>query len=144
MDGMDGFRCISTCRAKIHVSVAVPLLELAVAIIEKYKLLTDEPPRKILFPYVGNQVMNRSLKIVGEISGIHKKFSFHLSRHTFATTVALCNGVLIESISKMLGHTKITTIMIYTKVVQTKISADMVSLRNKLNQGKKGKLSVVV
>ena len=142
--GIDGFQWIKTCRTKTDISVDVPILEPAVAIIEKYKLTGDEPQRDTLFPFIANQVMNRCLKVVGEICGLHKKLTFHLARHTFATTVALCNGVPIESISKMLGHSKIATTMIYAKVVQTKISADMLSLRNKLNQGKKGKLSVAV
>ncbi|MFT4155464.1 tyrosine-type recombinase/integrase [Parafilimonas sp.] len=87
--------------------------------------------------------MNRSIKIISEICGFAKRLTFHVARHTFATTVTLCNGVSIESISKMLGHTKITTMMIYAKVVKIKISEDMAALREKLERGKKG-LSMAV
>ena len=86
-----------------------------------------------VFPQITNQDMNRSLKVIGEVCGLTKVLTFHLARHTFATTVTLCNGVPIESIIKMLGHTKLTTTMIYAKVVKTKISADMSLLQGKLN-----------
>jgi integrase/recombinase XerD len=55
-----------------------------------------------------------------------------LARHTFATTVTLSNGVPIETVSKMLGHTKIATTQIYAKVLEKKISEDMAALRKKL------------
>lgn len=58
--------------------------------------------------------------------------TFHLARHTFATTVTLSNGVPIETVSKMLGHTKIATTQIYAKVLERKISEDMAALRKKL------------
>lgn len=59
--------------------------------------------------------------------------SFHLSRHTFATTVTLANGVPIETVSKMLGHTNIQTTQIYARVIDTKINNDMEALARKLN-----------
>lgn len=59
--------------------------------------------------------------------------TFHLARHTFATTVTLANGVPIESVSKMLGHTDIRTTQIYAKVIDTKLSNDMELLAQKLN-----------
>jgi integrase/recombinase XerD len=74
------------------------------------------------------------LKIVGEICGIRKNLTFHLARHTFATSVTLMNGVPIETISKMLGHTKLTTTMIYAKVTALKIGLDMDVLQRKLKQ----------
>ena len=55
-----------------------------------------------------------------------------MARHTFATTVTLSNGVPIESVSKMLGHTKIATTQIYARVVERKLSEDMEKLREKL------------
>lgn len=58
---------------------------------------------------------------------------FHTARHTFATTVTLANGVPIESVSKMLGHTDIRTTQIYAKVIDTKLSNDMELLAQKLN-----------
>ena len=76
------------------------------------------------------------MKIIAEICGIRKYLTFHIARHTFATTVTLLNGVPIETISKMLGHTKISTTMIYAKVTQTKIGMDMSALQHNLDQSK--------
>ena len=62
-----------------------------------------------VFPTLTNQAMNANLKILGQLWNISKVLTFHLARHTFATTVTLTNGVPIETVSKMLGHTKIST-----------------------------------
>jgi len=63
---------------------------------------------------------------------IKKKLSFHTARHTFATTVTLANGVPIETVSKLLGHSKISTTQIYARVIDSKISSDIDNLRKKL------------
>ena len=62
--------------------------------------------------------------------------SFHAGRHTFATTITLANGVPIESVSKMLGHTDIRTTQIYAKVIDAKLSNDMELLAQKINTKK--------
>ncbi|HAD97733.1 MAG TPA: integrase, partial [Cryomorphaceae bacterium] len=62
-----------------------------------------------------------------------KNLTYYAARHTFATTVTLSNGVPIESVSKMLGHSKLTTTQIYAKVVDVKLSSDMMLLKNKLS-----------
>jgi len=72
------------------------------------------------------------LKIIAKKCGISKNITFHMARHSFATTVTLTNGVPIETVSKMLGHTSIKTTQIYAKVVDSKISNDMMMLREKL------------
>jgi site-specific recombinase XerD len=88
--------------------------------------------------------MNRGLKLIAEICDIKKYLTFHLARHTFATTVTLLNGVPIESISKMLGHTKLSTTMVYARVTQTKIEMDMALLQSKLDESSaKAHLKVV-
>ncbi|WP_286650260.1 tyrosine-type recombinase/integrase [Sphingobacterium sp. UBA6645] len=78
---------------------------------------------------MSNQRMNGYLKEIADICGISKNLTFHLARHTFATTVTLSNGVPIESVSKMLGHTSIRTTQIYAKVLEHKLSEDMNNLR---------------
>ena len=137
--GTDDFNWIKTTRAKTDIPVDVPLLGKALDILEKFKNKKGELLRDTVFPQVTNQDMNRSLKVIGEVCGITKGLTFHLARHTFATTITLCNGVPIESISKMLGHTKLTTTMIYAKVVKTKISMDMALLQSKLEKNKNKK-----
>ena len=81
---------------------------------------------------ISNQKLNSYLKEVADFSNISKNLTFHLARHTFATTVTLSNGVPIETVSKMLGHTSIKTTQIYTKIVDAKISEDMTVLKSRL------------
>jgi len=134
LPAIDNVRWIKTSRAKTEVAVNVPLLQQAEIILGKYYKPQDAEKKETVFPWLSNQEINRSLKIISEICGIKKHLTFHLARHTFATTVTLMNGVPIESISKMLGHTKISTTMIYAKVTQTKIKQDMVHLQNELTK----------
>lgn len=133
ISAVDGMKWIKASRAKTETAVNVPLLSPALVILEKYSHCKEPSQHEMLFPRVTNQEMNRSLKVIGEICGIHKNLSFHLARHTFATTVTLMNGVPIETISKMLGHTKLSTTMIYARVTNSKIGMDMGLLQNKLD-----------
>jgi site-specific recombinase XerD len=130
--GIDGGEWIFTARQKTDVPVQVPLLSKASKIIAKYK---DHPKTKLsgtVFPVISNQKLNSYLKEIADLCNISKNLTFHLARHTFATTVTLTNGVPIESVSKMLGHSDIRTTQIYAKVVEMKISEDMAKLQNKL------------
>ena len=81
---------------------------------------------------MSNQKLNAYLKEIADVCGVAKHLTFHLARHTFATTVTLTNGVPIETVSKMLRHTSIRTTQIYAKVVEKKVSEDMRVLREKL------------
>ncbi|MDO7743501.1 MAG: site-specific integrase [Pedobacter sp.] len=123
---------IKTIRQKTNTMVTVPLLPKALAIIEKYKEHPQSVAEGKVLPVVSNQKMNGYLKEIADICGITKPLSFHIARHTFATTVTLTNGVPIESISKMLGHTKLSTTQIYAKVVESKLAGDMARLRDRL------------
>lgn len=77
--------------------------------------------------------MNSYLKEIVNVCGINKELTFHIARHTFATTVTLSNGVPIESVSKMLGHTNIKTTQHYAKILDKKVSEDMAVLKNVFN-----------
>ncbi len=128
--GIDGNPWIMTERIKTKVPVKIPLLPKVEALINKY---TDHPRTKFtngLMPYISNQKLNSYLKEVADLCGITKNLTFHMARHTFATTVTLSNGVPIETVSKMLGHTKIVTTQIYARVIERKISEDMQRLKD--------------
>ncbi|KEQ30329.1 hypothetical protein N180_10290 [Pedobacter antarcticus 4BY] len=84
-----------------------------------------------LLPVPSNQKMNEYLKEIADLCGIDKKLTSHIARHTFATTVTLLNGVPIESVSKLLGHTNIRTTQRYAKILDIKVGADMALLREK-------------
>lgn len=76
--------------------------------------------------------MNAYLKEVAALCGIKKTLTMHMARHTFATTITLSNGVPIETVSRMLGHTKLATTQIYAQVLEHKVSEDMLRLSEKL------------
>ena len=78
-----------------------------------------------LLPIISNAKYNDYLKEIAAILGIQKRVTSHLTRHTFATTVTYANGVSIESISKMLGHTTLTTTQIYARIVDQTVSREM-------------------
>lgn len=131
--GIDGEKWIYTHRTKTKTKSNIPLLPKSVELIEKYK---DHPVvgnKGTLLPVLSNQKMNSYLKEIADICEINKTLTFHIARHTFATTVTLTNGVPIESVSKMLGHKNIRTTQIYAKVVESKVSNDMKALREKLS-----------
>jgi site-specific recombinase XerD len=79
----------------------------------------------MLLPVYSNQKTNQYLKEIAKVLKINKKLSFHTARHTFATTVTLSNGVPIETVSKLLGHTKLSTTQIYARVIDSKIASDL-------------------
>ena len=130
--GSDGERWIRTCREKTLIPVNVPLLPPALKILDKYKDNIRSLSDGRVFPTVSNQKVNSYLKEIADLCGITKKVTFHIARHTFATTVTLSNGVPIETVSKILGHTKITTTQIYAKVVERKLKEDMADLKKRL------------
>jgi site-specific recombinase XerD len=128
--GIDGSLWIQTFRAKTKTRVPIPLLQNALDIIERYKI---NESCGFVFPVPSNQKMNEYLKEIAGICKITKNLTCHIARHSFATTITLSNGVPIETVSKMLGHTNIKTTQIYGKVVDFKISGDMNLLKKKLN-----------
>ncbi|MCR9253711.1 MAG: site-specific integrase, partial [bacterium] len=129
--GIDGDTWIEGQRKKTGEFYAVPLLPHAHQIIEKYKDDVKSQAKGKLLPVLSNQKLNSYLKEIADLCGIEKNLTFHLARHTFATTVTLSNGVPIESVSKMLGHSSLRTTQIYAKVINSKISQDMKVLVNK-------------
>lgn len=125
----DGNQWIMTHRHKTDTPVNVPILDIPMELIERYKGVSK---KGYILPILSNQKMNQYLKDVAEACGIEKNITFHLARHTFATTVTLSQGVPIESVSKMLGHTQIKTTQIYARITNEKISRDMAALAEKM------------
>lgn len=122
-------------RKKSKVEAVIPLLSQAEEILEKYLSLSLLEDRTYIFPAPSNQKVNAYLKEIADICGIEKNLTFHMARHTFATTVTLANEIPIESISKMMGHTSIKTTQIYAQVLNEKLSSDMDRISDKLNFG---------
>lgn len=137
--GMDGSRWIYTKRQKTKTPVKIPLLDKAEFIIEKYAENPITIVSETLLPVLTNEKINLYLKEIADAVGIKKNLTFHMARHTFATTVTLSNGVPIETVSKLLGHTKLATTQIYARVLDKKLSDDMNALRMKLNSKKEEK-----
>ena len=130
--GLDKTRWIATQRQKTRNPVKIPLLSKAFNIIKIYREDKRCQIHNSLFPRISNQKVNSYLKEIATAAGIQKNVTFHMARHTFATTVTMTNGVPIETISKMLGHRKLTTTQIYAKVIEQKVCDDMQMLREKL------------
>ena len=130
--GIDGNQWIFTFRQKTDTPTRVPLLPQAEEILLKYKANPKCVNEGKVLPMVSNQKMNAYLKEVADLCGITKTLTFHIARHTFATTVTLSNGVPIETVSKMLGHKSIRITQHYAKIIDKKVSEDMLLLQTKL------------
>ena len=129
--GLDGQKWIFTSRQKTDTASRIPLLPTALQIMRKYENHPECSDQGKLLPVLSNQKMNSYLKEIADVCGINKELTFHIARHTFATTVTLANGVSIESVSKMLGHTNIRTTQHYAKILDAKVSEDMILLKQK-------------
>lgn len=126
----DGFgqKWLRLSRQKTDVEANIPLLEIPLSIIRKYRRLGSNK----LFPIHSNQKMNEYLKEIAALCGINKKLTTHCGRHTFST-IMLTKGVSIESVSKMLGHTNITTTQIYAKILNEKIYVEVNKVRSEFD-----------
>lgn len=135
--GIDGELWIHYRREKTSKGIRIPLLPKALEIIEQYKINIKTLHHKSLFPNISNQKLNAYLKEVADVCEIKKNLTFHIARHTFATTVTLSNGIPIETVSKLPGHSRISTTQIYAKVIERKVSDDMKKLREQFLNEKK-------
>ena len=129
--GIDGNSWIFTHRQETDTESRIPLLPPARSIMEKYQDLPLCCDSGHVLPVLSNQKMNSYLKEIADVCGIARNLTFHIARHTFATTATLSNGVPIESLSKMLGHRNLKTTQHYAKVLDRKISDDTRQLREK-------------
>ena len=112
-------------RAKTGVESIIPLFKPAREILDQYAPeWIKSPADTSLLPVISNQRYNSYLKEVATLCGVEKILSSHVARHSFATTVTLENGVSIASVSKMLGHAKLSQTQEYAKVTEIKIEKD--------------------
>lgn len=121
---VQGNKWIRKPRQKTKNMCNIPLLEIPLKILEKYKDNSVCQMKGVLLPVLCNQKMNAYLKELGDICGIKKQLSTHVARHTFAT-YTLANGVSIESVSKMLGHSDTKMTRHYAKVLDQTILREM-------------------
>lgn len=131
--GIDGEKWIFTHRQKTESASKIPILPVTQMIIDKYENHPQCLNENKLLPILSNQKMNAYLKEIAGVCEIEKELTFHIARHTFATTVTLTNGVPIESVSKMLGHKNLRTTQHYAKVLDRKVSDDMKILKDKFS-----------
>ncbi len=129
--GIDGAQWLTSRRQKTEVTARIPLLAPAITIIKRYESHSQCVLNDLVLPVISNQKLNAYLKEIADVCGIKKVLTFHIARHTFATTVTLSNGVPIETVSKLLGHKNLRTTQHYAKILDKKISEDMKVLRNK-------------
>jgi len=130
--GIDGRIWLTVDTTKTGERCNIPLFDAALQLIEKYSTNPECLMKGVLFPVKSNQKVNEYLKEITDLTGIKKKLHFHISRHTFATTLTLNNGVSLESVGKMLGQRNIRTTQIYAKMNDTRISNEMSLVRNKI------------
>ncbi len=134
VNGSNGEKWIKIKRTKTKVESSIPILPIALDILEFYrtnhKCISDEK----LLPVYSNQKINEYLKEITALCELDFDISFHTARHTFATSVTLNNGVPIDTVSKMLGHTNIRMTQHYAKIQDRKIGEDMDLLKKILNK----------
>ena len=124
----NGDMWIKITRQKTNIPSIIPVMDIAKSIIKKYENQNDS----YVLPRSPHQHVNAYLKQIASSCGIKKNMTFHLARHTFATTITLSQGMPIETVSCLLGHTNIKTTQIYAKITNEKISRDMSALTERL------------
>ena len=127
----DGHLWIKTNRQKTGVESDIRLLDVPLRIIKKYEGMAEDDK---LLPVPCYPNCKNGIKVIAKKCGIEKNVTWHMSRHSFASEVCLLNGVPIETISRMLGHTDVKTTQIYAKVSNTAIRRDMANLAERLKR----------
>ena len=126
----DGTTWIRINRNKTKETANIRLFDIPKMLIQKY---AESHPTHI-FPRLSNQKVNSYLKEIASICGIKKNLTFHVARHTMATTISLSNGLPIETLAKVLGHANVRTTQLYARITDIKLSQDMQNLSNILDK----------
>lgn len=125
----DGTTWIKATREKTNVEFEIPLLDLPLRILDKYRDTTSDGK---LLPMYGNAELNKGLKQLAATCGIDHKLTFHMARHTYATEITLSHGIPMETVSRMLGHSRVDTTQIYAQVTDNKIDTDTQALDERI------------
>ncbi|MFI3319567.1 MAG: site-specific integrase [Rikenellaceae bacterium] len=126
----NGDMWIRKARQKTKNMCNIPLLEIPLALIEKYRNNPVCLKHGTVLPLITNQRLNTYLKELADICGIEKYLTSHTARYSFAT-LSLTSGISIESVAKMLGHANSRMTQHYAKVLDTKINDEMNKFRGK-------------
>ena len=119
----DGTCEIRIKRQKTDVEAIIPLLPIAKEILDIH--IKGKQHDDLIFPTLNVSKASFACINIGQICQIEKGLTFHMARHTFATTICLSNGIAMETLCKMLGHSDIGTTQIYGKITDLKIREDM-------------------
>ncbi len=120
-------------RQKTKNMCNIPLLDIPLEILRKY---ADHPAcqkRNRLLPVPCNQKKNSYLKEIADLCMIKKNLTTHTARHSYATSVCLANGVSIENVAKMLGHSNIKMTQHYARVLDSSILKDMMNVKSAIS-----------
>jgi integrase len=120
-------------RQKTKNMCNIPLLDIPLEILRKYADYPACKKKGVLLPVPCNQKMNSYLKEIADLCLIKKNLTTHTARHSYATSVCLANGVSIENVAKMLGHTNIKMTQHYARVLDSSILKDMNNVRDVLS-----------
>lgn len=130
VEGQNGNLWIRKPRQKTKNMCNIPLLDIPMAILRKYATHPTCRKKNVLLPVPCNQKMNSYLKEIADLFMINKTLTTHTARHSYATSVCLANGVSIENVAKMLGHSNIKMTQHYARVLDSSILRDMNNVKN--------------
>lgn len=125
----DGTKEIRIKREKTDVEAIIPILPIARQILDLF--MEGKSEKDLIFPNLTVRKASLACVNIGQICQITKGLTFHMARHTFATTICLSHGIAMETLSKMLGHSNIGTTQIYGKITDLKMRADMTQLQER-------------
>ena len=120
-------------RQKTKNMCNIPLLDIPMQILEKYKSHPTCQKKNVLLPVPCNQKMNSYLKEIADLCGIKKNLTTHTARHSFASVIALANNVSLPNVAKMLGHSSTRMTQHYAKVLDQTILRDMQAVEKQLS-----------
>lgn len=135
--GRNGSFWIDINRQKTGIRCNIPLLDIPLQIMEKYK---PERNGNKIFKMASPSCVQVNLNKVAKLCGIEKRITYHQSRHNFGTLITLSRGVPLETVSQLMGHKCIRTTQIYAKLTRQKVNEDVKKISDRI--GRKYKLPV--